>query len=231
MAGAGAPRNGIDAMGGSSDWIEVIVLAAIAAFVAWRLFATLGSRTGHEPPPVERRPVGDESRDIFHASRPATPRASRVAETVSLTFPESMPADLQAGLKEIATLDTRFSPEGFLAGARAAYQLILEHFWQGDTDDLKPYLGDDAHFAFARAISSRAEAEKTVNSQLSVIKSADITQSELVGTTAHITVRFVSTVLTDGKTATVTDDWTFSRHTQTDDPNWMLIATDDSIGA
>jgi predicted lipid-binding transport protein (Tim44 family) len=218
-------------MGGSSDWIEVIVLAAIAAFVAWRLFATLGSRTGHEPPPVERRPVGDEPRDIFKSSRPSTARAIQPQESNILTFPDSMPADLQAKLQEIAALDARFSSESFLNGSRAAYQLILEHFWQGESDELKPYLGDDAHFGFARAIASRPEAEKILNSQLTSIKSAEITHAELVGTTAHIVVRFVANILSDGKTSAITDEWTFSRHTQTDDPNWMLIATDDSIGS
>jgi predicted lipid-binding transport protein (Tim44 family) len=218
-------------MGGSADWIEVIVLAAIAGFVAWRLFATLGSRTGHEPPPVERRPIGDEPRDIFKSSRPSPARTSRTPDSNILTFPDSMPADLQAKLQEIAALDARFAPETFLNGARAAYQMILEHFWQGESDALKPYLGDDAHFAFAREIASRPETAKTLASQLSNIKSADITGAELVGTTAHIVVRFVATVVADGKTSTITDDWTFSRHTQTDDPNWMLIATDDSIGS
>jgi predicted lipid-binding transport protein (Tim44 family) len=218
-------------MGGSSDWIEVIVLAAIAAFVAWRLFATLGSRTGHEPPPLERRSMSDDRSDYRAPSRPEKAGKARVIEPKALVFPETMSAGLQATLKEIAALDSRFGPDSFLDGARGAYQLILEHFWQGDTDGLKPYLGDDSHFAFARAIASRPDGEREIKSQLAAIESATITSAELIGSTAHLTVRFVTSIVSNGQTSAATDDWTFSRHTQTDDPNWLLIATDDSIGA
>ncbi len=217
-------------MGGTSGWFEVIVLAAIAGFVAWRLFAVLGSRTGHEAPPVERRPLADEPRDVFQA-RPAPVRPAYAAEPKAFALPENMDAALQETLREIGKLDTRFDPETFVVGARGAYQLILEHFWHGDVDGLKALLGDDAHFGFAQAINTRADGKKVVNSHLVDILSAEITGAEIVGATAHISVRFAATIASDGQTSTATDEWTFSRHTRSDDPNWLLIATDDSVGA
>jgi predicted lipid-binding transport protein (Tim44 family) len=214
-----------------TGWFEVIVLAAIAGFVAWRLIATLGTRTGHETPPVDRRSLGDEQpRDIF-SGRPVPQRTTAPAEPKQFELPASMDADLQLRLREIADLDPAFDPAGFANGARGAYKIILEHFWNGDADSLKTLLADDAHFGFAQAITVRPAGSKTVNSQLSSILSADITGAELVGATAHITVRFVANIINDGITSTATDDWTFSRHTRSSDPNWLLIATDDTLGA
>ncbi len=218
-------------MGGTSGWFEVIVLAAIAGFIAWRLFSVLGSRTGHEAPPVERRPLGEDARDVFTPSQPAPLRPVYAAEPKAFALPESMSADLQEALREIARLDTRFDPESFLSGARSAYDLILGLFWQADINGLKPLLGDDAHFAFAQAIHGRHMIDTITPAMVQSIESAEITAAEVVGSTAHVTVRFVAKIMTAGDLDTATDDWTFSRHTRSDDPNWLLISTDDSIGA
>lgn len=217
-------------MGGASGWFEVIVLAAIAGFVAWRLFSVLGSRTGHEAPPVERRPLGDDPREVFQP-RPAPARPAYTAEPKTFVLPDAMDPALQQTLREIGKLDTRFDPDSFLNGAKAAYVMILEHFWRGDVDSLKSLLGDDAHFAFAQAINTRMDGHRILNNYVSSISSAVITGAEIIGATAHISVRFTANILSDGATSMATDDWTFSRHTRSDDPNWLLLATDDSLGA
>jgi predicted lipid-binding transport protein (Tim44 family) len=218
-------------MDDATGWFEVIVLAAIAGFVAWRLFSVLGSRTGHETPPMERRPMADDPRDVFSGGRPSPARPVTPAEPQAFLLPENMDPALQQQLREIAAQDTSFTPDSFLNGARAAYGFILETFWQGDSASLKAFLGDDAHFAFTQAINIRLDAQKVLDSKLERITSADIIAAELIGSTAHITVRFVATIVANGISGTATDDWVFSRHTRSSDPNWLLIATDDSVGA
>jgi predicted lipid-binding transport protein (Tim44 family) len=71
------------------------------------------------------------------------------------------------------------------------------------------------------------------------IDKSDITNAEVRGTTAQITVRFVSQLVTvtrdrsgnviDGshdKVTDVTDVWTFARDLSSRDPNWKLVATE-----
>jgi predicted lipid-binding transport protein (Tim44 family) len=212
-------------------WLDVIVLAAIAGFVAWRLFSVLGSRTGHEPPPVNRGQMADEVHDVFARPRQARTQSKVPAEPKTFDLPDTMNPALKQQLRDISALDSSFEPTRFLAGAQAAYGFILNLFWQGDTESLRPYLGDDVHFAFAQAINTRPGAKTVIDSKLEAITSAELVSAELVGASAHITVRFVATIVTDGVAGTATDDWVFSRHTRSSDPNWLLIATDDSVGA
>jgi predicted lipid-binding transport protein (Tim44 family) len=218
-------------MDDATGWFEVIVLAAIAGFVAWRLFSVLGSRTGHEPPPVERRPLTDDPRDVFPNPRHTVSRPAAPAEPKPLDLPDSMNPVLQQQLRDIAAQDNSFTPDSFLIGARAAYGFILENFWQGDSATLKSFLGDDAHFAFTQAINTRQDSQKVLDSKLESITSAEIVAAELIGSTAHVTVRYTATIVANGVSSTATDDWVFSRHTRSADPNWLLIATDDSVGA
>ena len=71
------------------------------------------------------------------------------------------------------------------------------------------------------------------------IDKADITGAEVKGKTAHVTVRFVSQLVSvtrdrdgnviDGnpdKVTDVTDVWTFARDLSSRDPNWKLVATE-----
>jgi predicted lipid-binding transport protein (Tim44 family) len=71
------------------------------------------------------------------------------------------------------------------------------------------------------------------------IESADLIGAEVRGKTAHVTVRFVSQLVSatrdragkviDGspdKVTTVTDVWTFARDVSSRDPNWKLVATE-----
>jgi predicted lipid-binding transport protein (Tim44 family) len=66
-----------------------------------------------------------------------------------------------------------------------------------------------------------------------------MTAAELRGCTAHVTVRFVSQLISvtrdksgnviDGnpeKVTDVTDVWTFARDLSSRDPNWKLVATE-----
>ena len=71
------------------------------------------------------------------------------------------------------------------------------------------------------------------------IDKSDIIGAELRATTAQVTVRFVSQLISvtrdrngnviDGspeKVTDVTDVWTFARDVSSRDPNWKLVATE-----
>jgi predicted lipid-binding transport protein (Tim44 family) len=71
------------------------------------------------------------------------------------------------------------------------------------------------------------------------IDTSEITNAELRGKTAQVTVRFISQLISatrdragtviDGnadKVTEVTDVWTFARELSSRDPNWKLVATE-----
>jgi predicted lipid-binding transport protein (Tim44 family) len=234
-------------MGEGIQFLDIIIFAMIAVFLVMRLRNMLGRRTGHErrrdpfaarraeekgdkiiPLPDRNRPArGEEVVDIAHDPLP-TPRGANAGG-----------ASAEAGgLDPIRAADRDFTPEGFLAGARAAFEMIVTAYAAGDTGTLRPLLSDDVYDKFSGAIAARAKAKETLQTTLVGITSADILGAELRGRDADVTVKFVSEQINVTRDAearviegdpsmvtTVTDIWTFSRNLRSRDPNWTLVAT------
>ena len=200
----------------SSSMIEFILLAAIALFIGWRLFVTLGQDDG---PPEGR------SRAPTPGPRPApSQRADEAADVVDLRPNFTGPA--AAGLEAIHGADPDFDPRTFMGGARAAYEMIVGAYGRGDREALKPWLDTDVYEAWDAAIAAR-EAAGEEGLQLLRIRKAEITDASLDETgMARVTVHYESE-LGDGETMTKASEiWTFMRQTRSDDPNWLLDDVD-----
>jgi predicted lipid-binding transport protein (Tim44 family) len=148
-------------------------------------------------------------------------------------------SSVAAGLDAIAAADPSFDAKHFLAGAKQAYEMIVTAFAEGDQRTLKNMLSRDVYEGFEAAIREREGRGEAVESRFVSIDKADIVGAELRGRTAHVTVRFVSQLVSvtrdragavvDGspdKVTDVTDVWTFARDAQARDPNWKLVATE-----
>ena len=146
---------------------------------------------------------------------------------------------LAAGLDAIIGADANFDYKHFLTGARAAYEMIVNAFAEGDRRTLKNLLSREVYEGFEAAISEREKRGETVESRFVSIDNAEITAAELRGRTAQLTVRFHSKLVSatrdkngnviDGnaeKVTDVTDVWTFARDLSSRDPNWKLVATE-----
>jgi predicted lipid-binding transport protein (Tim44 family) len=207
-------------MSDGGAWVEIVLLAMLAAFIGLRLVSVLGKRTGHE------RPVGDGFR-----AGPAevTTPASRSPELRSrdlVAVPAGTDKNLAPALQAVMDADAGFDPERFVAGARAAYQMILEAFWAGNVGAMDGLVSDEIQENFATAIGERDGSR--LDNRIIGIDSAAITDAVMVGQMAEVTVRFVARIASGGAEAAPTADvWTFSRHVGSRDPNWLLIATDD----
>jgi predicted lipid-binding transport protein (Tim44 family) len=146
---------------------------------------------------------------------------------------------IAAGLDAIAGADTNFDGKHFLTGARAAYEMIVNAFAEGDRRTLKNLLAREVYDGFESAISEREKRGETVESRFVSIDNADITAAELRGRNAQVTVRFQSKLVSvtrdkdgnviDGnaeRVTDITDVWTFARDITSRDPNWKLLATE-----
>ena len=226
---------------GGIQYLDIIILAAIAAFLVLRLRGVLGRRTGHEQSqqydPFRDRQKKDESHEdkVVHLpDRGAEPDDELAAEAGGDT-------PLEQGLTQIKLADRSFDSDGFANGAKVAFEMIVQAFAEGDTKALRPLLSNDVFEDFSGAIKSREENDETLDSTLVGINQAEIIEAELQGKTAFVTVKFVSeqiNVTRDAKgevvdgdpssVTSVTDIWTFARNTRSRDPNWTLVATGSS---
>lgn len=211
----------------------VILFAAIAAFVALRLYSVLGKRTGHEQPlprPAEER-VGATP----------LPRTIDMPAEVRDTGPRAVEAGAENGLRALVAADPSFDVAQFVEGARSAYKMILEAFWKGDRDTLSWLVEDEVRDSFFAAIDAREAAGETLDNRLISIERAVIADVAVEGRTARVTMRFDADIaaVTRDKDGNVIagslsdavethDVWTFSRVLASDDPNWKLSDTDEA---
>jgi predicted lipid-binding transport protein (Tim44 family) len=233
--------------GSGFQYFDIIFFAMVAGFLILRLRSVLGRRTGEENPerwrPRPPTPPGapaPEAREPGRLPGASTPPSPQPAPTSAAPAPAAEIAGTPAetGLNQIRLADRAFTPQGFVQGARSAFEMIVGAFALGDTATLRPLLNDEVYDQFSAAIRERLQRKHTHETTLIAIKSADIIEARMEGRDALVTVKFVTEqvnvtrdaagAVIDGdpnRVATVTDIWTFSRNTRSSNPNWLLVAT------
>ena len=214
--------------------IEIVLLAMVALFVGLRLYSVLGRRTGHEQQPI-LRPA--ESAPTPEAPAPAAELSAERPETTGVVY-EEMAA---GGIRAIVSVDPGFDVARVLEGAQTADRMILEAFWRGDRDELRFLCAPDVFAAFEAAIAEREAAGHRLDNRLVTIERAVIQDARLLVRIAEIDVRFDADIAAvtrdaDGNViaGTLTDAvpthdvWTFRRTIGSDDPNWLLVDTDEA---
>jgi len=237
---------------------DIILIGLVAVFLILRLRSVLGKRTGSERPPardpftppapptaaprVGDAPSGGQSGNDNIVPLP-TASAPPPRPSLATTGPGGIRATVlptaSPGVAAIRAADSSFEPTGFSAGARAAFTTIVEAFARGDTAVLRPLLDGPTYASFEAAIRGRAERKEKAETTLIGFEASDIAAAELQGTTATVTVRFVSEQINvvrnaDGQiidgnpneVQKVIDLWTFRRDTKSSDPNWLLVKTE-----
>jgi predicted lipid-binding transport protein (Tim44 family) len=226
--------------------IYTIIFLALAVFIFLRLRSVLGQRTGRERPPYDPYSARDAVRPSTNDNVVALP--GRSADTPTVPAEPAEPAwkgvaeegsSVAAGINAIAQEDKGFDAKHFVTGARAAYEMIVTAYAEGDRRTLKNLLSRDVYEGFETAIKDRETKGETAESRFVSIEKSDITAADLRAHTAHVTVRFVSQLVSvtrdregnvvDGspeKVTDVTDVWTFARDLSSRDPNWKLVATE-----
>ncbi|MEM9278415.1 MAG: Tim44/TimA family putative adaptor protein [Pseudomonadota bacterium] len=232
--------------------LTTVITIAIAVFILLRLRSVLGQRTGHQKPEdffdrMSKRDASAEDEagtdNVVKLPRrdgdgnvEVEEKNQKVAEIDQIAKPRTK---LNKGLKEILSADANFSPKEFLGGANMAYEMIVNAFADGDKRSLRNLLSSEVFSGFESVINDRANNGETVKSSFVGIDSSKIRNAELSDNNANVTVRFESQIvsatydkdnnLIDGdenEVVRVTDIWTFSRNTQSRDPNWKLVATE-----
>ncbi|MCF6303896.1 MAG: Tim44/TimA family putative adaptor protein [Rhodobacteraceae bacterium] len=216
----------------ASGGLQLLILAAAAVFMVIRLYSVLGTRDGFEGNP-EQKP-----------DRPTTRFDVIEGGGVDADISDHADPDSPTGQALLAMKKTEpgFSVSEFLSGSRQAFEMIVMAFENGDQEFLKKYLAPDIFDSFSGAIIAREDQGLTVDAKFIGVreislKSAKFNEIEKEG---EITIRFVGELTSvvkdaDGKTVEGSPDvikkqtaiWTFARLMGTNNPDWLLVATDE----
>lgn len=196
--------------------LELVIFAALAAVVLFQLYTVLGRRVGRQP------------EDAQEAQRP------RAAE-IEQGRPEEAPDGTRlTGLAALRARDPQFDATHFLDGAKAAYEMVVRAFAEGDRGTLKNLTQSSVYQAFESALTQRESEGRTEKVEFLQPPRADIEGADLDGFVARIRVRFLAEfrsrskgpegeAVDDRRTAEV---WTFERPVDSRDPNWSLARVD-----
>jgi predicted lipid-binding transport protein (Tim44 family) len=191
-------------------FIQILVLAVIAAVVLYQLYATLGRRVGRGP---EDAPV---------PAKAGAPAATTI---------EPVAAGRLEGVAALRARQPDFDPARFLTGARSAYEMIVKAFAAGERETLKPLLADDVMANFEAAITAREAEGRTEKVEFQVPPRVDLESVAVEGDIARAIVRILAEVrarsispageaVDDRRTAEL---WTFERDLKSSNPNWTLV--------
>src|SRR5437763_7641261 len=144
--------------------IYTIIFLALAVFIFLRLRSVLGQRTGRERPPYDPYSARDTVRPSSNDNVVALP--GRGGEAPAKAAEPAAPAErwkgvaeegsaIAVGLDAIAREDKSFDAKPFVAGARAAYEMIVSAYAEGDRRTLKNLLSREVYDGFEGAIRER----------------------------------------------------------------------------
>ena len=223
---------------GETKWkrplTAIVLFALVALFIGLRLYAVLGERTGHEQQPILKPADPDARVDV--APAPARREAGALTDQGDLAYvPLAGP-----GVRALLAADPGFDVARFLEGASGAYRQILEAFWRGDMESVRPFVDNNVYAAFSSAVEQRKADGLTLDNRLVAIEPPLIVEAEVDKGIAELTVRFeadIAAVTRNSEGNVVAgsmsdavqsrDRWTFRRDVRSADPNWLLIETDE----
>ena len=192
---------------GDLQFFDIIIFAAIAVFIIYRLRGVLGKRTGFQKKPTDQQFVKE--------------KLSPKQEEVKIPQLRENEQKLEVVYKKIPTFEHR----SFLEGAKKAFEIIITAFNKGDKTTLKNLVSKDVYKAFENAIN---EGSNNPNSQFYSLVVDGIDDAKVESGKITIGVNFISEqILSDNEEDTVKnkDTWVFEKPENSKEPAWTLIST------
>ncbi len=220
--------------------VQIIVLAAVAFFLFWRLRSVLGSRQGFEKlnKNVDKKTksskinsnIDDKIIDI---------KSTNIDEEIADYVDEN--SEQFKTLSELKKVEDGWQVSHFVSGAKLAYEEILMAFENGDLSKIKKLSSKDVFTAFKEVIDDRNQKGLQVEATFGGVRDIRIKDVKLnkKNLEANITMVFQCDItysikdkndkIIEGgpdKVKKQKDVWTFSRKMNSDIPNWYLTKTE-----
>ena len=190
---------------GDLQFFDIIIFAAIAAFIIYRLRSVLGKRTGFQKKTNQQEFVKKET----------TPNELKIPQL------KENEQKLEVVYKKVNS----FNHKEFLEGAKKAFEIIITAFNKGDKSTLKNLVSKDVYNAFEGAINS---GSNNPNSQFYSLVVDGVEDAKVEAGKISIAVNFTSEqILTDNEDSIVKnkDTWVFEKPESSTGPAWLLVST------
>ena len=190
---------------GDLQFFDIIIFAAVAVFLIYRLRSVLGKRTGYQ-------------KNTQNDTQP-----SKKPETITRQAPQLK--DNEQKLLTIYNQVETFDHKQFFDGAKKAFEIIITAFNQGDTKTLKPLVSKDVLAIFEKAISQKLNDPESQFYSLIVngVEEASVENGKM-----KITLNFISEQLKNNDESSIIkkkDVWSFEKEIDSKDPIWILVST------
>ncbi len=190
---------------GELQFFDILIFAAIAGFIIYRLRSVLGKRTGFQKESAEQQPKQNKDQET----------------------PKKIPSllDSEVRLEEVYKRVSNFDHRQFLDGAKKAFEIIITAFNNGDKRTLKELVSKDVYAAFENAIDQKTN---NPSSQFYSLVIDGIEKAKVENNIISISVNFISEQMLnndEGKIIKNKDTWTFEKPTNSSSPIWILTQT------
>jgi predicted lipid-binding transport protein (Tim44 family) len=220
--------------------VQIIVLAAVAFFLFWRLRSVLGSRQGFER-------LNKDVNEKTKSSKINTNSEDKIIDLKSTNIDEEIAdyvdekSEQFKTLSELKKLEDGWQVSHFVSGAKLAYEEILMAFENGDLNKIKKLSSKDVYTAFKEVIDDRNQKGLQVEAIFGGVRDIRIKDVKLnkKNLEANITMIFQCDItysikdknnkIIEGgpdKVKKQKDVWTFTRTMNSDIPNWYLTKTE-----
>ena len=220
--------------------VQIIVLAAVAFFLFWRLRSVLGSRQGFEK-------LNKNVNKKTKSSKINSNSDDKIIDLKSNNIDEEIADYVDENseqfkiLSELKKLEDGWQVSHFVSGAKLAYEEILMAFENGDLSKIKKLSSKDVFTAFKEVIDDRNQKGLQVEAIFGGVRDIRIKDVKLnkKNLEANITMVFQCDItysikdkndkIIEGgpdKVKKQKDVWTFSRKMNSDIPNWYLTKTE-----
>ncbi len=191
---------------GDLQFFDIIIFAAIAVFIIYRLRSVLGKRTGFQKNTSEEKPkFADENIDN------------------NKKIPSLLDNELK--LETVYKNVSDFNHKQFLDGAKKAFEIIITSFNTGDKKTLKSLVSNDVYQTFEKAIDNN---KNNPSAQFYSLIIESVNDAKILEGKISISINFVSEQILDndeGKIIKNKDTWTFEKPVKSNSPIWILTQT------
>ena len=192
---------------GDLQFFDLIIFAAIAVFIIYRLRSVLGKRTG-----FQKNKNQQEQEFVKKENQPHQEKIPQLIES-------------EKKLEIVYKKADYFDHKAFLEGAKKAFEIIITAFNKGDKKTLNNLVSKDVYTTFETAINS---GSNNPNSQFYSLVVEGIEDAKVEDGKITIAVNFISEqILADNEENIVKnkDTWVFEKPESTNTPVWILVST------
>lgn len=190
---------------GDLQFFDIVIFAAIAAFIIYRLRSVLGKRSGFQKQAPEQNTIQKEQQNDIKK------------------IPSLLDNELK--LQNVYEKVNDFDHKQFLDGAKKAFEIIITSFNNGDKKTLKSLVSDNVYSAFENAIN---ENNNDPSSQFYSLVIESIEDAKVENNIISISINFISEQMLnndEGKIIKNKDTWTFEKPVNSSSPKWVLTQT------